>query len=263
MKHLIYFCVLMLVFSSCAEKKQRSSIQLFSPAHNLSISFLLSPGGTPGYCVHYGDQVVVDSSSLGFDIKDASPIKSDFEVIGSRLDSLNETWEQPWGEQRMVKNHYNQITVNLREKTEPHRLMNLLFRAYNDGVAFRYEFPDQEAMRELVILDENTRFQLREDYTCWWAPGDWDITEHLYTNSPLSKIDATKKRNHPSLGQTYIPENAVNTPLTMRSKSGLHISIHEAALVNYSDMTLKVDTVTACIFDRPCETSSSVCVDRC
>lgn len=242
MKQSILIILSALILVSCSEEKKRYSIRLFSPSHKTSISFLLSPGGTPGYCVQYKDQIIVDSSSLGFELKEAAPIKSDFEMIGNHLDSLNENWEQPWGEQRIVNNHYNELTVNLREKIEPHRLMNLIFRSYDDGVAFRYEFPDQEAMREMTILEENTKFRLKEDYTCWWAPGDWDITEHLYTNSFLSKIDATKKRNHPSLGQTYIPDNAVNTPLTMRSKDGLHISIHEAALVNYSDMTLKVDT---------------------
>ncbi len=238
-----YFLILLLLISfSCSSLKKEDTFKITSPSKNLAIAFHLNDKGIAQYQVFYKDEVVIDTSSLGFDLKDAPAMFSGFEITGHQVDSLNETWEQPWGEQRMVKNHYNELIVNLQEKNEPHRKMNLLFRAYDDGLAFRYDFPEQENLKEMTILDENTFFRLKEDYTCWWAPGDWDITEHLYTMSPFSKINALKKRNHPSLGQTYIPENAVNTPLTMRSKSGMHISIHEAALYNYSDMTLKVDT---------------------
>jgi hypothetical protein len=111
-------------------------------------------------------------------------------------------------------------------------------------VALRYEFPEQEGIDSLSIAEEQTEFQLTEDYTTWWIPGDWDIYEHLYSTTKLSEINAFKYANHSDLAQTYIPENSVNTPVTMRSKDGLHLSFHEANLTDYAGMTLKVDTTS-------------------
>ncbi|WP_374959470.1 glycoside hydrolase family 97 catalytic domain-containing protein, partial [Gilvibacter sp.] len=104
--------------------------------------------------------------------------------------------------------------------------------------------PEQEHMKEVLLLDENTEFALTGDHKVWWLPGDWDIYEQLYTNSKFSEIDAISMRDHPALVATYIPENAVNTPVTMKTDSGLYLSFHEADLTNYSGMTLKVDTQT-------------------
>lgn len=147
----------------------------------------------------------------------------------------------PWGEQRIVNNHYNETFIALRETEAPQRKINLYFRAYDDGIAFRYEFPEQEGIDTLIITEENTQFQLTEDATVWWIPGDWDSYEHLYNSTPFSKINAIAKRNHPNLNASYIPENAVNTPVTMKLQSGVHLAFHEAGLLNYSGMTLKVD----------------------
>lgn len=230
--------------------------RIHSPSGKLRVSFLLSPGGTPGYAIHYQGKTVVDSSSLGFTLKDAQPIKFGFEMISTVEDTINEAWQQPWGEQRSMLNRCRQLIVELKEREKPHRLMHIIFRAYDDAVAFRYEFPEQEDLTEIVLLEENTRFQMRGNPTCWWAPGDWDIYEHLYTKSKLNQINAIKKRDFPGLAQTYIPENAVNTPLTMQTDDSLHIAIHEAALVDYSDMTLKVDTSSGLL------TSSLVGSDR-
>jgi glucan 1,4-alpha-glucosidase len=116
-----------------------------------------------------------------------------------------------------------------------------VFRVFDDGVGFRFEFPHQENLNDVVILDENTQFKLTGDHTCWWTPGDWDIYEHLFNTTKFSEIDARSKRGHESLAQTYIPENAVSTPVTIKSDDGLYISILEANLLNYSEMTLKVD----------------------
>lgn len=149
----------------------------------------------------------------------------------------------PWGEQRIVNNHYNETFIALRETEAPQRKLYLYFRAYDEGIAFRYEFPEQKGIDTLIITDENTQFQLTEDAAVWWIPGDWDIYEHLYNSTPFSKINAIAKRNHPNLNASYIPENAVNTPVTMKLQSGVHLAFHEAGLLNYSGMTLKVDTL--------------------
>src|SRR5690606_17819962 len=148
--------------------------------------------------------------------------------------TFNETWQMPWGEQLEVENKYNQLKVELQEMSKPNRKLNLVFKVYNDGLGFRYEFPEQENFQEALIAEERTQFNLTEDYKTYWTPGDWDIYEHLYNTTKLSEIDATSKRNHPNLAQTYIPNNAVNTPVTLVGNDGIHLSFHEAALINYA-----------------------------
>ncbi len=106
-----------------------------------------------------------------------------FVIMGFDELMMNENWEMPWGEQRMVNNHFEELKVELQEAEEPKRMMNIYFRAYDDGIAFRYEFPEQEGINELRIVDELSEFQLTGDHKTWWIPGDWDIYEHLYSTS--------------------------------------------------------------------------------
>ncbi len=214
-----------------------------SPDSTIDIEFLLAEDGAPNYLVKHKGVIIIDTSSMGFAFKGQAPIQKGLSILSSETQSVNEEWEMPWGEQRMVNNHYNEMVVKLSEVQAPNRAFNIYFRVYNDGIGFRYEFPEQESADSLIIMDENTQFNLTGNHATWWIPGDWDIYEHLYNTTKFSKIDAIAKRNHPNLGQTYIPENAVNTPVTMRTKEGLHLSFHEANLTNYAGMTLKVDTV--------------------
>ena len=227
---------------SCTEKP--TTLTVASPSGNNSIDFQLTDDGTPIYLVSHNNNMVIDSSSMGFDFKDQESIKNHLKIIGSSTNTVNETWEMPWGEQKDVINHYNELKVELEETTAPNRKLNIYFRAYDDGIGFRYEFLPQQGIDSITIMDENTEFQLTEDYMTWWIPGDWDIYEHLYNTSKLSELDAIAKRNHQDLAQTNIPENAVNTPVTMRSDNGLHLSFHEANLTDYAGMTLKVDNET-------------------
>ena len=147
----------------------------------------------------------------------------------------------PWGEQINVVNNYNELKVELEEISETHRKLNIVFKVYNDGIGFRYEFPEQDNFKEAFITEENTQFKLTEDYKTFWQAGDWDSYEHLYKTTNLSEIDAIAERNKP-IAQTYIPNNAVNTPVTTVGKDKVYLSFHEAALVDYSDMTLGIDT---------------------
>ncbi len=220
------------------------SYTVSSPDQKIKVQFFLTEAGQPAYTALHQGQIVLDTSTLGFALRNAEPLQENFEIMAADSSTVDDTWEMPWGEQREVRNHYQELKIALRQKGENPRELNIIFRVFDDGLGFRYEFPEQANFKEVVIMDENTQFQLTEDYTCWWIPGDWDIYEHLYNTTPLSEIDATTKRDHPNLAQTYIPENAVATPVTMRGKNGLHLSFHEAALTDYSDMTLKVDTKT-------------------
>ncbi|SFU27891.1 Glycosyl-hydrolase 97 C-terminal, oligomerisation [Pustulibacterium marinum] len=229
---------------SCSSEKvtNEESYTVNSPENNVAVNFFLSPEGQPMYSVAYHNKAVIDTSKLSFELINAPELKSNFQVTKTEDLAADETWEMAWGEQRTVRNHYKGLKVYLEERSDLKRKMNLIFKVYDDGIGFRYEFPEQENLKEVLIKDEHTQFQLTGDHIVWWQPGDWDIYEHLYNTSTVSGIDAISKRNHQDLAQTTIPENAVNTPVTMKAEDGVHMSFHEAALLDYAGMTLKVNT---------------------
>jgi hypothetical protein len=237
--HLLLLILLTLSFLGCSEYEKTSKIS--SPSKNILVEFHLKQDGTPVYMVKHEGEIIIDTSSMGFEFQKQAALLKGFDVIDNDIKSYDETWEMPWGEQREVSNCYNELIVNIREAAPPNRLLNIYFRVYDDGMAFRYEFPEQEGVDEVIITDENTQFNLTGDHTCWWIPGDWDLYEHLYNTTKFTGIDAISKRNHPNLNATYIPENAVNTPVTMKTDDGLYLSFHEANLMDYAGMTLKVD----------------------
>ncbi len=240
MKLPLIFTFLLLIFASCSSEVRTG--QVISPSGTNEIYFELSNDGTPSYYVMHEGDTIIGRSALGFEFKEAAPLQSGFRMVAAKTGSGDETWEMPWGEQREVRNHYNELLVELEESESPKRGLHIRFRSYDDGIGFRYEFQPQEGVDSLVIMEEHTEFQLTGDHTTWWIPGDWDIYEHLYSTTRVSEIDALSKRDHPNLASTYIPENAVNTPVTMRTDSGVHLSFHEANLTDYAGMTLKVDT---------------------
>jgi hypothetical protein len=240
-KFLILSLIGFVFIISCKKHiNQPDAIQ--SPNEKISLYFQLDEDGTPTYSVQLNAKDVIKKSTMGFDFLEAADMTSGFAIKHFEEMMMNENWEMHWGEQRMVNNHFEELKVELQEKEEPKRLLNIYFRAYDDGVAFRYEFPEQEGLKELKIVDELTEFQLTGDHKTWWIPGDWDIYEHLYSSTKFSEIDALEKAKHVNLAQTYIPYNAVNTPVTMKSEDGYYLSFHEANLTDYAGMTLKVDT---------------------
>ena len=225
---------------ACGPNPADPILTVASPDGQLAITFLLDEGGRAAYRVERGDQVVLDTSFLGFDLKDQPPLGAGLQVTASNTGSFSETWRPVWGEDSEILNQYHSLLVELEETGAPGRKFEVEFRVYDDGFGFRYLFPEQEGLQEVVIMDENTEFALTGDHLCWWQPGDWDIYEHLYQTTRFSEIDALALRNQP-IAQTYIPENAVNTPVTMKTDSGLYLAFHEAALYDYAGMTLKVD----------------------
>ncbi len=232
--------IILVAVAGCNTKEKAVNI-VESPSSNISIEFIMTKDGTPNYIVKHKGKMAIDTSKMGFDFKDQASLKNGLKIIGIETNTVNEDWKMQWGEQRIVNNNYNELIVKLKEEQTPNRNLNIYFRAYDDGIGFRYEFPEQKGVDSLIIMDENTQFNLTGDHTCWWIPGDWDIYEHLYSTTKFSDIDAISKRDHPNLNQTYIPENAVNTPVTMRTEDGLYLSFHEANLTDYAGMTLKVD----------------------
>ena len=234
----VFFSCLILL--SCSEKKEAN---VSSPDNKLQLNFKLNDSGKPAYEVFFDNKKIIKKSSLGFDFQDGKSFFHNLEILTSSVKTFNESWKMPWGEQEDVVNHYNELKLELQEKSALKRKLTIVFKVYNDGVGFRYEFPEQDNLKEVLIANENTEFNLTEDYKTFWIPGDWDIYEHLYSTTKLSEIDAKSYIPKTNLAQSYIPENSVNTPVTMVGEDGIHISFHEAALVDYAGMTLKVDTV--------------------
>ena len=239
LKTLLSCCLVLLVLACTKEQQQSNSIS--SPGETIQVTFLISDAGQPGYLVNFKGKPIIDTSFISFDLRDAEPLRDGWEIVKAETSPFDETWQPVWGEVNEIRNHYNELRIELKETEAPNRLMNMVFRVYNDGIGFRYEFPEQPNLTDVVIMDENTEFNLTGDHQTWWQPGDWDIYEHHYNNTLFSAIDAISKRDNPNLAQTYIPENAVNTPVTMKTGDGVYLSFHEAVLYDYSDMTLKVD----------------------
>ena len=249
MKKIIFVFSIVLTFFSCNPNKNK--LQISSPNQKINLTFLLSESGRAGYLINFNNKRVIDTSFFSFDFKVDEPFEDKLEVVNSSVSSFDGIWETVWGEQRYIRNNYNELKIELKEKTERARICFVIFRVFDDGVGFRFEFPEQENLNNVIIIYENTQFKLTGDNTCWWTPGDWDIYEHLFNTTKFSEIDAISKRSHKALAQTYIPENAVNLPVTMkirqdsvptgRADEGIYLSILEANLTNYADMTLKVD----------------------
>lgn len=239
MKRILFFPLLVAALLFSCKKEEGTSLPLSSPDSRISLDVFINSEGQPGYTVSFKGNPVIDSSLLGFTFKDEMPMAGGFEIVSRTSSTVSDTWEMPWGEQREVLNAYNEQKVFLQEKEGKGRKLNLVFRAYDDGVAFRYEFPAQEGLSSLTIMDENSEFALTGDHEVWWIPGDWDSYEHLYNHTRFSEIDTVGKTRHPNLIASYVPEVAVNTPLTMKTADGVYLSFHEAALTNYAGITLK------------------------
>jgi hypothetical protein len=234
--------VIAIVFLFSCSKENDIVLTSESPNKSIKVNFNLNEDGRPFYLVYFSNKVIVDTSYMSFEFTDSKALKDSFKILKTTENSFNETWQMPWGEQLDVVNNYNELKIELEETSELNRKFNIVFKVYDDGLGFRYEFPEQEGWSEALIKDEHTEFNLTEDYKTFWIPGDWDIYEHLYGTTKLSEIDAKSYIPRTNLAQSYIPENAVNTPVTMVGESGIHLSFHEAALIDYSGMTLKVDT---------------------
>jgi glucan 1,4-alpha-glucosidase len=229
----------MIIMASCS--RQPHVTEVYSPGEKLSVQFTLDRNGAPYYSVYRMGEPIILPSAMGFEIDGIEDMTAGWRIIGKDISLFSDNWEMPWGETRLVNNHYRQLHVQLLKADAPNYQMNITFRIYDDGIGFRYQFPDQPLLDDVFINEEHTEFALTGDHMCWWTPGDWDIYEHLFKTTRFSEIEATQYRDHPNLAQTYIPHNAVNTPVTMKTDDGIYLSFHEAALLDYADMTLKVD----------------------
>lgn len=197
--------------------------------------------GVPMYSVTYKDKVVIKPSKLGIELSDCPDMMDGFKLVSSKISSFDETWEPVWGENREIRNHYNELLLKLDQPAN-YRKMDLRFRVYDDGVGFRYEFPQDGALSYFVIKDEHTQFAMDGDHIAWWIAGDYDTQEYDYTESRLSEIrDKMAASICSNASQTQFSPTGVQTSLQMKTDDGLYINIHEAALVDYSCMHLNLD----------------------
>ena len=211
--------------------------------NKVRLQWNLTKNGTPEYAVFFNNQPVIEPSKLGFSLADGSKMDKDFRLLSIDSATADETWKPVWGEVSSIRNHYKQLTVHLQQKEAPYALLNLVFKVFEDGVGFRYEFPAQKAFHYFTITDELTQFNLTGNHTAFWIPGDYDSNEYLYTTGKLSDVDASKISllSYGNRKENMPDEKAVQTPLMLKTDAGLYINIHEAAQADYPAMQLHVD----------------------
>ena len=238
--------------------------ELKSPNGNFVMDFSLSKDGKPTYQLRYKGKDVVKPSHLGFEFKtklkemdfavqdrveddrakDIANFLSGFTIIDTKSTSFDETWKPVWGEVDKIRNNFNELAVTVSQpKTD--RQMIIRFRMFNDGLGFRYEFPEQKNLKYFVVKEEHSQFAMAGDHTAFWIPGDYDTQEYDYTESKLSEIRGLFDKAYiGNASQKAFSKTGVQTALMMKASNGLYINLHEAALINYPAMSLNLDDKT-------------------
>ena len=212
-----------------------------SPNGLLKLNVSVNEKGEPVYELSYKGKEVIKPSKLGLELKDDPGLMDGFTLSDAKTSSFDETWEPVWGEVKQIRNNYNELAITLDQKAQD-RKMVIRFRLYNDGLGFRYEFPQQKNLNYFVIKEEHSQFAMAGDHTAFWIPGDYDTQEYDYTRSKLSEIRGLMKTAvTPNASQTPFSPTGVQTALQMKTDDGLYINLHEAALVDYSCMHLNLD----------------------
>ena len=254
--------ILSLIAFLCISFIANAQQKLTSPDNNLVMTFQVDSKGAPTYELTYKNKVVIKPSTLGLELKKEDNTRTDFDWVDRRdltkLDSktnlydgfevkdtqtatFDETWQPVWGEEKEIRNHYNELAVTLYQPMNDRSIV-IRFRLFNDGLGFRYEFPQQKSLNYFVIKEEHSQFGMNGDHIAFWIPGDYDTQEYDYTISRLSEIRGLMKEAiTPNSSQTPFSQTGVQTALMMKTDDGLYINLHEAALVDYSCMHLNLD----------------------
>lgn len=213
-----------------------------SPNNQLKLNFQVEAEGIPYYSLNYKDKTIIKESQLGFVLKPSYSYFSEFKVEGIDYSASNKSWSPVWGPNKEIVDHYNEMLVHLVQNKTGWKL-DIRFRLFDDGLGFRYEFPVQKDLRHFTISSEKTSFNLGKDYKAFWIPADYDTNEFPITTSNLSEISKLidDVRKEPLAAKAPSATLAVQTPLMLKSKDGIYINIHEAALTNFPAMTLNVD----------------------
>lgn len=215
--------------------------ELTSPNGLLRLVFTVNGQGEPVYELYYKEKVVIKPSKLGLELKDDPGLMAGFTLGEVKNSTFDETWQPVWGEEKEIRNHYNEMAVTLNQKAQERNIV-IRFRLFDDGLGFRYEFPLQKNLNYFVIKEEHTQFAMAGDHTAFWIPGDYDTQEYDYTESKLTEIRGLMEGAiTPNSSQTPFSPTGVQTALQMKTADGLYINLHEAALVDYSCMHLNLD----------------------
>jgi len=259
------------LLAACGQKAPTlpaDAVVLRSPDGQLELRFAVVDG-VPEYALDRAGKAVVLPSRLGYELLDRESLDGGFTLTGTAFESFDETWEPVWGEEASIRNHYNELLVTLEQRPESARkaqsgvsvtdpeytgdlgnpygkgaVMQVRFRLYDEGLGFRYEFPQENALTYFQVKEELTEFALTGDHTAWWIPGDYDTQEYNYTESKLSEIrgrnESMRLGNASAEG---FSANGVQTALQMKTADGLYINIHEAEVVDYPTTNLLLDDV--------------------
>lgn len=220
------------------------SQRLQSPDKQFEMIFKLDEKGMPKYQLSYQSKSVINESGLGLELKNSDGLTSGFSVVTITPSTFKESWSPVLGEYKSIENHYNGLLVELVQ-TATNRKLNLMFNLYNEGLAFRYEIPAQSNLNYFVVSDEVTQFNLVGNHKAFWIPGDYDSQEYAYNETTLSDIDVMKLDLNNGIGMKGpMTKSRIQSPVMMKSKDGMYISIFEAAVVNYPVMHLDVNTQT-------------------
>ena len=215
------FALAMLVFAAAGAAQAATVAEVASPDGRTRVEVDVSGEGRLAYRVARDGKPLIGDSRLGFLLRNGRQFLRGLELQAQASRSADDTWEQPWGERRFVRDRYNELRAQFVERDHDHRRLDVVFRVFDDGVGFRYEFPKQPALDEVQIAEELTEFAIARPATAWWIPAyEWNREEYLYHRTPLAEVGTAQ------------------TPITLRTDDGTHVTLHEAALVDYAGMNL-------------------------
>ncbi|KAB1157917.1 glycoside hydrolase family 97 protein [Flavobacterium luteum] len=231
-----------LVFLLAMGNINSQSVQ--SPSKAITLNFKLSENGKPNYAVTYKNKPIILESFQGLKLKGGIDLASNFKIDSVKTSTFNETWKPVLGEQATIRNHYNELTITLSQ-TKVNVKVNIIFRVFDEGVAFRYDFPKQQKLNYFIISDEVSEFNLTGNHKTFWLPGDFDTNEYIYEETLFSEINTDKVNLNNGIGFKAINKKfMVQTPLMMKSSDGIYLNVFEAAVVNYPVMQLDIETQT-------------------
>jgi glucan 1,4-alpha-glucosidase len=237
------FALLFLLISF--SRMEAQEIKIISPGGKIAVVVNINKNGKMNYAVQYKNRDVIQPSALSLQLKDPAIDLFAFTLLHADSSSFDETWKPVWGEYDSIRDRHKELKLQLKSLDSNGILINIVFRVFDEGVGFRYEFPQQKQLDHFILASEATEFHLTGDHMAFWIPGDYDSNEFSYSHTHLSEVDASISKTFTSIfAKTFFDKNAVQTPLMMKTSDGLYINIHEAALVNYPAMNLVIDNST-------------------
>jgi len=240
------FIIILILLANIIFAQAKTNIK--SPDKNIELDFWLNDKGEPLFEVSYKNKQVIYPSAMGFELKqtmsdEALPALSGNLVVTNSVQTSSDTkWKPVWGDVKEIRDNYSKLTVSLSQKGEKAIQFNIIFKIFDDGVGFRYEFPEQKNLTHFIVTEEKTEFHVTGDHKAFWLPGDFDSNEFNPNVTKLSEVNATDPKYGANIfAHQYINNDAVQTPLMLKTSDGLYINIHEAALVNYPAMNLQIN----------------------